>query len=54
MDWQTDGEFPLPYTTVEVRLHGVMARRVYVDGEKLATSDQQFKVGKFQKLRIDV
>jgi hypothetical protein len=37
-----------------VCLHGVMAKQAYVDGEKLATSGQQFEVGKFQQLHIDV
>jgi len=54
VNWQTDGEFPLPYATVEVCLHGVIAKQAYVDGETLVTSGRQFKVGKFQQLHIDV
>ena len=54
VSWQTDGEFPLPYAEVEACLHGVIAKQVCVDGETLVTSGQQFTVGKFQQLRIDV
>ena len=54
VNWQTNGEFPLPYTSVEVCLHGVTARQLYIDGETLLTSGQQFKVGKFQQLRINI
>ncbi len=53
VNWQTDGEFPLPYAVVEVCLHGIMVKQVYIDGETLVTSGKQFKVGKFQQLSID-
>ena len=52
VNWQTEGEFPLPYAFVEVCLHGAVAKQVYVDGKTLVTSGRQFKVGKFQKLHI--
>ena len=35
VNWQTDGEFPLPYAAVEVCLHGITAKQVCVDGEPL-------------------
>jgi alpha-glucosidase len=53
VDWQTQGEYPLPYTAVEVCLHGITAKQVRVDGDPLATSGQQFAVGVFRQLRFE-
>ena len=53
VDWQIDGEFPLPYTAVEICLHGVTAKQVCVDGKSLAASGRQFAAGVFRQLRIE-
>ena len=53
VDWQTDGEYPLPYAEVEICLHGVSAKQVHVDGEPLLVSGQQFAVGMFRRLRFE-
>lgn len=53
VEWQTEGEYPLLYADVEICLHGATARRVYVDGEPLATPGERFSVGIFRRVRIE-
>jgi len=54
VEGQTEGDYPLPYSAVEVCLHGVTPSQVGVDGEPLPTPGQQFAVGMFRHLRIEV
>ncbi len=54
VEWETEGDYPLPYSAVEVCLHGVTASQVSVDGEPLPAPGQQFTVPPFQHLRVEV
>jgi alpha-glucosidase len=54
VEWQTEGDFPMPYAAVEVSLHGTTAQQVFVDGRQLTEPRQQFAVGMFRQLRIEV
>jgi alpha-glucosidase len=54
VEWETEGDFPLPYDAIEVCLHGVTARQAAVDGEPLPVSGQQFVVPAFRQLRVVV
>ncbi len=52
VEWETEGDFPLPYSAVEVCLHGITARQVHVDGQPLPVPGQRFAVGVFRHLRV--
>ena len=51
IDWQSEGEFPLPYAAVEVFLHGFEAQRAQIDGLTLnVVQEEPIKTQGFQRL----
>ncbi|MEC4815069.1 MAG: glycoside hydrolase family 31 protein [Scytonema sp. PMC 1069.18] len=50
--WREEGDYPFPYNSVRLHLHGVVPSQVWVDGVEVACHNQQLQCDRFEKVRI--
>jgi alpha-glucosidase len=52
LHWNQDGDFPFPYTSVEVRLHGANCTQAWIDGNKKVCEVDRLSAAPFQHLHM--
>ncbi|NIS78790.1 MAG: alpha-glucosidase [Anaerolineales bacterium] len=50
----SEGDYPFPYTEVELVLHGIFCRRAWVDGRETAVRDNRFVVVNFKMVELEI
>lgn len=52
--WEEEGDYPFPYESVSLQLHGFNARQVWVDGQEVVADEQRLVTGPFQEMRLNI
>jgi len=52
MHWQTEGDFPFAYDTVQIYCHGMEPRQAWVDGQEVAIAQQTIACDRFTRLSL--
>ena len=45
LSWETEGEFPFPYGSIRVHVHGIEIQQAWVDGNATDVQENQVEVG---------
>jgi len=54
LTWEGQGDYPLPYAQVELRVHGMALQRAWVDGMEVAVVDDLLRCVPFRHARLAV
>ncbi|MBD1938860.1 glycoside hydrolase family 31 protein [Microcoleus sp. FACHB-68] len=52
LTWESSGDYPFPYTTVRLHLHGVTLQQAWVDDIEVSYQGQQLECQHFEKVRF--
>jgi hypothetical protein len=47
------GSYPLPFTGVELELHGFSPDKIWLDGRALAVTQTRFSIGTFNQIDFE-
>ncbi|WP_256973085.1 glycoside hydrolase family 31 protein [Nostoc sp. T09] len=50
--WEEQGDYPFPYTSVQIHLHGLKLQQAWVDDAEVTCQGQQLKCDRFLKIRL--
>lgn len=53
MAWETEGDYPFPWSDVRLFLHGVRAGRLWIDGREFGPVRRVVETGPFRLLRLE-
>jgi alpha-glucosidase len=54
LTWTSEGEFSLPYSSIQVKIHGIMLDKAWIDGTETAVQDNRINVThQFASLHIN-
>lgn len=52
--WEEQGDYPFPYTSVQLHLHGMKLQQAWVDDAEVTCQGQELKCDRFFKVRLQV
>jgi alpha-glucosidase len=54
LDWESQGDYPFPYSEVELQIHGIAPINCWIDGEKGQRIGDRIKAALFRQARFDL
>jgi alpha-glucosidase len=54
LDWEKEGDYQLPYTSVEIYLHGVVYRFAQVDGKAIESQGKRLLIEVFDRVQFRI
>ena len=52
ISWEDEGNYPFPYTSVEIHIHGFEPQQVWVDGKEFPCLTRVFECDRFKIIRF--
>ncbi len=53
LNWATENDFPFPYSGIQLQLHAIKPRRVWVDNEPVTLNGSQLETKPFKQIRFE-
>jgi alpha-glucosidase len=52
LEWEQQGDYPFPYETIQIQVHGLSVQQAWVDGQVTTVQEQQLQCHSFQQIRF--